>query len=79
VPLDGLVHGRAKIGGRRLGEGVERLGGHGLSVSRRDGKSLSVCKLEAFIAHESRLARKEASIANHALCVGGSRRSRARS
>jgi hypothetical protein len=29
---------------------------------------------EAFIAHEARLARKEASIANQALCVGGSRR-----
>jgi len=28
VPLDGLVHGGAKIGGRRLGQGVEGRGGH---------------------------------------------------
>src|SRR5580700_9193274 len=34
VPLNGLMHSGAQVGGRRLGEGVERLGGHGLSVSR---------------------------------------------
>ena len=28
VPVDGLVHGRTQVGGRRLGERVERLGGH---------------------------------------------------
>jgi hypothetical protein len=35
VPVDGLVHGRTEVGGRRLGEGIERLGGHGLSVTVR--------------------------------------------
>ncbi len=29
LPLDGLMHGRTQVGGRRLGKGVEVLGGHG--------------------------------------------------
>ena len=33
MPLDGLVHGGAQIGGRSLGERVEGLGGHGSSVN----------------------------------------------
>jgi hypothetical protein len=34
VPVNGLMHGRAQVGGRGAGEGVERRGGHSPSLSR---------------------------------------------
>jgi hypothetical protein len=33
MPLNGLVHGRTQVGGRRAGEGVEGCGGHGTSLN----------------------------------------------